>query len=94
MLDHGLCTVTGFEPQTAALTMLELRKRPLTRYRPKVVGDDHERRLKISKAVGMTSLLIPDQNRLRCRRITGSRRSAMSTASCGRRDSCRIRFRK
>jgi hypothetical protein len=60
MLDYGLCMVTGFEPQLPALTMLELRKGPLEKYRPEVVGDGREHRLKITKAVGMTSLLTPD----------------------------------
>jgi FkbM family methyltransferase len=65
MLDYGLCVVTGFEPQQPVLTMLELRKGPLERYRPEVLGDGREHRLKITKAQGMTSLLTPDQNQLR-----------------------------
>jgi FkbM family methyltransferase len=65
MLDYGLCMVTGFEPQLPALTMLELHKGPLERYRPEVVGDGREHRLKVTKAAGMTSLLTPDQNQLR-----------------------------
>jgi FkbM family methyltransferase len=65
MLDYGLCTVTGFEPQQRALAELEQRKGPLERYLPHVVGDGREHRLKITKAEGMTSLLTPDQNQLR-----------------------------
>lgn len=65
MLAYGLCTVTGFEPQTEALAVLEARKGALERYRPEVVGDGREHRLKITKAQGMTSLLTPDQNQLR-----------------------------
>ncbi len=65
MLDYGLCMVTGFEPQQAALAVLELRKGPLEQYRPEVIGDGREHRLKITKAPGMTSLLTPDQNQLR-----------------------------
>jgi FkbM family methyltransferase len=65
MLDYGLCTVTGFEPQQLALSMLEQRKGPLEQYRPEVVGDGHEHRLKITKSAGMTSLLTPDPNQLR-----------------------------
>jgi FkbM family methyltransferase len=65
MLDYGLCMVTGFEPLLPALTMLELRKGPLEKYRQEVVGDGREHRLKVTKAVGMTSLLTPDQNQLR-----------------------------
>jgi FkbM family methyltransferase len=65
MLDYGLCTVTGFEPQPRPLAFLEQRKGPLERYLPHVVGDGGEHRLKITKAEGMTSLLTPDQNQLR-----------------------------
>ena len=65
MLGYGLCTVTGFEPQQLALATLEQRKGPLERYRPEVVGDGREHRLKITKAPGMTSLLTPDANQLR-----------------------------
>jgi FkbM family methyltransferase len=65
MLDYGLCLVTGFEPLTPALAALEERKGPLERYRPEVVGDGREHRLKVTKAAGMTSLLTPDQNQLR-----------------------------
>ena len=65
MLDYGLCTVTGFEPQQRALAELEQRKGPLERYLPHVVGDGGEHRLKITRAEGMTSLLTPDQNQLR-----------------------------
>jgi len=65
MLDEGLCTVTGFEPQQRALAELVLRKGPMERYLPYVVGDGHTQRLKITKAEGMTSLLTPDANQLR-----------------------------
>lgn len=65
MLDYGLCIVTGFEPQQLALAMLERRKGPLERYRPEVVADGREHRLKITQSPGMTSLLTPDQNQLR-----------------------------
>lgn len=65
MLDDGLCRVTGFEPQRRALAELELRKGPMERYLPHVVGDGHPHRLKITKAEGMTSLLTPDVNQLR-----------------------------
>lgn len=65
MLDYGLCTVTGFEPQERALAELEQRKGPLERYLPHVLGDGREHRLKITQAEGMTSLLTPDQNQLR-----------------------------
>jgi FkbM family methyltransferase len=65
MLDYGLCMVTGFEPQQLALTTLEQREGPLEQYRPEVVGDGREHRLKITRAPGMTSLLTPDTNQLR-----------------------------
>ena len=65
MLDEGLCTVTGFEPQQRALAELEQRKGPMERYLPYVVGDGQTHRLKITRAEGMTSLLTPDVNQLR-----------------------------
>jgi FkbM family methyltransferase len=65
MLEYGLCTVTGFEPQQQALATLEQRKGPLETYRPEVVGDGREHRLKITKSPGMTSLLTLDPNQLR-----------------------------
>jgi FkbM family methyltransferase len=65
MLDDGLCTVTGFEPQQRALAELEQRKGPMERYLPHVVGDGQTHRLKITWAEGMTSLLTPDVNQLR-----------------------------
>jgi FkbM family methyltransferase len=65
MLDYGLCTVTGFEPQERPFAFLEQRKGPLERYLPHVVGDGREHRLKITRAEGMTSLLTPDENQLR-----------------------------
>jgi FkbM family methyltransferase len=65
MLDEGLCTVTGFEPQQRALAELEQRKGPMERYLPYVVGDGQTHRLKVTRAEGMTSLLTPDDNQLR-----------------------------
>src|ERR1700733_10295528 len=65
MLDDGLCTVTGFEPQQRALAELQQRKGPTERYLPHVVGDGHPHRLKITRAEGMTKLLTPDVNQLR-----------------------------
>jgi FkbM family methyltransferase len=65
MLEYGLCTVTGFEPQERALATLQERKGPLERYLPDVVADGREHRLKITRAEGMTSLLTPDENQLR-----------------------------
>src|ERR1700722_4064045 len=65
MLEDGLCTVPGFEPQQRALAELEQRKGPMERYLPQVVGDGQTHRLKITRAEGMTSLLTPDVNQLR-----------------------------
>ncbi|BBX84499.1 FkbM family methyltransferase [Mycolicibacterium aubagnense] len=65
MLESALCTVTGFEPQEDALAELERRKGALEKYLPHAVGDGEKRRLKITRASGMTSLLTPDPKRLR-----------------------------
>ncbi|WIM89790.1 FkbM family methyltransferase [Candidatus Mycobacterium wuenschmannii] len=65
MLGYGLCSVTGFEPQQQALATLQQRKGPLEKYRPEVVADGRDHRLRITKAPGMTSLLAPDRNQLR-----------------------------
>ncbi|MDR3661707.1 MAG: FkbM family methyltransferase [Mycobacterium sp.] len=64
MLESGLCTVTGFEPQKDALAELERRKGALEKYLPHAVGDGETHRLKITRASGMTSLLTPDPKRL------------------------------
>ena len=64
MLRKGLCTVTGFEPQPAALASLLQRKGPLERYLPDVVGDGSDHVLHITQSSGMTSLLPPDPARL------------------------------
>jgi FkbM family methyltransferase len=64
MLQAGLCTVTGFEPQPDALAELDRRKGPLETYLPHVVADGETHRLIITSASGMTSLLRPDARRL------------------------------
>ncbi len=64
MLDDGLCTVTGFEPQSDALAKLRRRQGPLETYLPYAVGDGRTHRLMITRASGMTSLLRPDGKRL------------------------------
>lgn len=64
MLESGLCTVTGFEPQPDALAELQRRKGPLETYLPHAVGDGATHRLSITRASGMTSLLKPDVRRL------------------------------
>jgi FkbM family methyltransferase len=64
MLESGLCTVTGFEPQTNALAELHRRQGPLETYLPHAVGDGETHRLRVTRASGMTSLLSPDPQRL------------------------------
>lgn len=65
MLAAGLCTVTGFEPQSEALAELERMKGPLERYLPYVIGDGAPHTLNITIESGMTSLLEPDPVRLK-----------------------------
>ena len=60
MLAAGLCTVTGFEPQVAALARLQQAKGPHERYLPYALADGTERTLHICQLEGMTSLLVPD----------------------------------
>jgi FkbM family methyltransferase len=60
MLQAGLCTVTGFEPQREALAELQRRKGPLETYLPHAVGDGGTHQLNICRASGMTSLFAPD----------------------------------
>src|SRR5271170_498594 len=64
MLQAGLCTVTGLEPQPDALAKLHRRKGPLETYLPHAIGDGEPHRLMITRAPGMTSLLRPDAKRL------------------------------
>src|SRR4051812_16084905 len=60
MLAAGLCEVTGFEPQGAALARLEQKKGSLERYLPYALADGRERTLHVCELEGMTSLLVPD----------------------------------
>lgn len=60
MLQAGLCTVTGFEPQEEALTELLRRKGPNERYFPYAVGDGGVHTLNICHASGMTSFFEPE----------------------------------
>jgi FkbM family methyltransferase len=60
MLQAGLCTVTGFEPQREALAELQRRKGPLETYLPHAVGDGGTHTLNVCRASGMTSLFAPD----------------------------------
>jgi FkbM family methyltransferase len=60
MLTAGLCEVTGFEPQAAALARLEQNKGPRESYLPYALGDGTQRILNVCELEGMTSLLVPD----------------------------------
>ena len=60
MLAAGLCEVTGFEPQAAALARLEQNKGPHERYLPYAIADGTLRTLHVCELEGMTSLLVPD----------------------------------
>jgi FkbM family methyltransferase len=60
MLRAGLCRVTGFEPQEAALRELLGRKGPNETYLPHAVGDGQAGTLRVCHASGMTSLFEPD----------------------------------
>ena len=64
MLEAGLCTVTGFEPQPDALAALRARQGENETYLPHVVGDGHDHTLHVTFASGMTSLIEPDPVRL------------------------------
>src|ERR1700712_2020238 len=64
MLQAGLCTVTGFEPQTSAREELLLRRGPNETYLPDAVGDGRAHTLYLTRASGMASLLKPDQHQL------------------------------
>ncbi len=64
MLDAGLCTLIGFEPQAEALAALNRRKGPRETYLSSAVADGQERTLHVCHARGMTSLLAPDPTQL------------------------------
>lgn len=60
MLQRGLCTVTGFEPQAAGLADLNARKGPHETYLPYAVGDGSTATLRVTQAPGMSSLFEPN----------------------------------
>lgn len=60
MLAAGDAEVVGFEPNPAALALLEARRGPHERYLSLALGDGGRHRLHICQAPGMTSLLEPD----------------------------------
>src|SRR5262249_33984513 len=60
LLDRGLCTVVGFDPQQSALDLLQPNRGPLETYLPYAVGDGSTQTLHVCSSPGMTSLLKPD----------------------------------
>jgi FkbM family methyltransferase len=60
MLSQGLCSVTGFEPQKAALEELIKRKGPLETYLPQALGAGGLATLNVCQYSGWTSLLRPN----------------------------------
>lgn len=60
LLDRGLCTVVGFEPQKSALDVLQKNRGPLETYLPYAIGDGSVQTLHICAAPGMTGFLKPD----------------------------------
>jgi FkbM family methyltransferase len=65
LLEKRLCRVFGFEPQPEALARLNAAKSDLETYLPDIVGDGEPGRLRVCRASGMTSLLMPDPRMLR-----------------------------
>lgn len=57
MLDAGLCSVVGFEPQESALADLNSRKGPHETYLPHAVGDGGRHQLNLYRGGGLASLL-------------------------------------
>jgi len=83
LLDAGLCRVTGFEPQPAALEALRTQAGPAERYLPYAVGDGGEHTLFLCASSGFASLLEPDDRQLellidfpRLAQVTGTERIA------------------
>src|SRR6185295_12358876 len=64
MVDLGICTVIGFEPQPVPLRELNRRKGPHEEYLPYAIGDGTERTLYLCKSRFMSSLLAPDPKQL------------------------------
>ncbi|MEL6582914.1 MAG: FkbM family methyltransferase [Pseudomonadota bacterium] len=62
LLDEGLCTVVGFDPQPSAYEVLEKDTRPGERFLPYAIGDGTDAELRVCRADGLTSLLEPNQD--------------------------------
>ena len=71
LLRAGLCTLVGFEPQRAALELLQQRKGPREMYLPHAIGDGSMQTLHVCRGTGMTSLLKPDPRSLALFRVVG-----------------------
>ncbi len=65
LLEKGLCTVVGFEPQPEALAALRAAAGPSETYLEWALGDGGSHRLHRCRAPGMTSLLEPDPQNLK-----------------------------
>lgn len=64
LVESGLASVTGFEPQPIAFAELETAPKPGTRYLPQALGDGKVHILNLCKAPGMTSIFEPDPKSL------------------------------
>ena len=65
MLDKGICTVVGFDPQQSAVDLLKQKTGPLETYLPYAVADGATHMLYTCSSPGMTSLLKPDAQTLK-----------------------------
>ncbi len=61
MIDAGVCSITGFEPQEQALEELLAKKGRYERYLPYAIGDGEPHILNICRASGMTSFFTPNK---------------------------------
>ena len=66
MLTKRLCTLFGFEPQAEGFASLNARKSDLETYLPYALGDGNPAILKLCQAPGMSSLLTPNPDVLKC----------------------------
>lgn len=64
LLNKRGCRVTGFEPQTDALAVLNARKSDLETYLPNIIADGNPATLHTCRAPGMTSLYRPAKKML------------------------------
>ena len=64
MLDLGICTIVGFDPQQTAIDSLKKNPGALETYLPYAVADGSEQTLYTCATSGMTSILKPDEQSL------------------------------